>query len=123
MNNNTEVMLYVENVAASAAFWNAIGFIVTETEDFSGAKLVTIKPTLDSNTIFNLYDIEQVRMMSPEVADNKPSVLFHSSDLEALNLKIEAAGGQTSDIMTFDNGVRVTNFADIEGTYFAVIED
>jgi Predicted enzyme related to lactoylglutathione lyase len=122
LDNNVEVMLYVKNVAENAAFWDAIGFSVLETTDFSGTKLTSIKTTEDSNTIFNLYDIEQVRKMSPEVADNRPSVLFHAKNLDELNEKITAAGGKTSDIMTFENGVRITNFADNEGTYFAVLE-
>lgn len=116
-------MLYVENVAENAAFWRAIGFTVEETLDFTGASSVSIRPTEDSSAIFNLYDINQVRMYSPEVAENKPAVLFHAPNLDQLNKKIKAAGGKTSDIMTFENGAKVTNFADNEGTFYAVIEE
>ncbi|WEV61119.1 hypothetical protein OZX68_02505 [Streptococcaceae bacterium ESL0729] len=123
MDKKAEIMLYVEDVAENAKFWRAIGFSVEEVIDFTGASSVSIRPTEDSSAIFNLYDINQVRMYSPEVAENKPAILFHAPNLDELNEKILAAGGKTSDVMTFENGVRVTNFADNEGTFFAVIEE
>lgn len=113
-----EVMLYVEDVKASVAFWQAIGFVTAEID----ANSAQIQPVADSQVKLMLYDKAFIRAISPEVVDNVPSILFQASDLEALHARIAVLVPVIGEIVEAPGVGRVFNFSDPDGQYFAVRE-
>lgn len=112
------VMLYVDDVAAERAFWEAAGFAVTARSEMMGFETFDMKPTTDSTTTLTVYAKDFIRQVSPEVLSNVPSLLFESDDLVAFHGRIAELTDTCSPVQTepFPN----FNFASPSGLYFAV---
>lgn len=119
-NKKLNIMLYVKDVAAERDFWKAVGFTILEEKELMGSLSVDMAITADADTIFTLYDKETIRQMSPEVADNQPSILFQTSDLAALHEKVATHAPVCNPIS--DVPFRHFNFATPSGEYYAVTE-
>ena len=117
-NKETNVMLYVDNVAAEKAFWSAIGFHIFNETELMGYDSFEMKPHLESNLTFTIYAKDFIATVSPEVLEMKPSVLFETSDIDALQAKVAAVTDTASQV----NQVPFPhfNFANPSGHYFAV---
>lgn len=115
---NVGVMLYVEDVAKEKEFWSSIGFEIVSEMEMMGYSSFEMKPSLDSSLTLTVFAKEFIQQVSPEVADNVPSILFESKDLDALHAKVLAVTDTASPInqQPFPN----FNFASPSGLYFAV---
>lgn len=113
----TTIMLYVDDVTAERAFWEAIGARIVDDEEVMGSSSFTFTPDA-GGTHFTVYAKEFIRQVSPEVAGNVPSVLFTSDDLAALHARISEHTETISAIVEvpFTN----FNFASPSGIHFAV---
>lgn len=116
--SNAGVMLYVEDVAKEKEFWSAIGFDIISEMEMMGYTSFDMKPSKDSSLTLTVFAKAFIQQVSPEVADNVPSILFESADLEALHAKVIAVTEAASQINQepFPN----FNFASPSGLYFAV---
>lgn len=112
------VMLYVDDVAAERAFWEAAGFVITARSEMMRFETFDMKPTTDSTTTLTVYAKDFIRQVSPEVLSNVPSLLFESDDIEAFQRKIAELTDTCSPVTSepFPN----FNFASPSGLYFAV---
>ncbi|MBM7643442.1 glyoxalase [Streptococcus loxodontisalivarius] len=115
---NTGIMLYVEDVAAERDFWQAIGFEIFNDAEMMGFATFDMKPHADSSLTFTVYANDFIRQVSPDVIDMKPSVLFETDDIEALQARVAAVTDTASQVNQepFPN----FNFANPSGHYFAV---
>lgn len=113
-------MLYVSDVEKNAAFWLSIGFIEINRQGEGKEFTVVLAPEMDSNARLQLWDIEYIREVSPEVAEMQASLLFTVDKLEEWHEKLSAATATTSAIneLPFKN----FNFQDPEGSYYAFAE-
>ena len=84
MNNDVEVMLYVTDVDREAKFWQSVGFVERDRQDMGATEMVQMAPSEDGAFAFNIFDLTFIKENSPEVADNVPSVMLHSDDIETL---------------------------------------
>lgn len=118
MNKEVNIMLYVEDVQAELDFWQSIGFEILDQEEMMGYLTFTMKSHHDSTTVFTVYAKEFIEKVSPEVLNLQPSILFESSDLEALHKKVAGHSDTVSSIQQepFPN----FNFASPSGHYYAV---
>lgn len=118
MNKNVNMMLYVNDVVAEKNFWEAVGFTIFDVVETMRYLSFSMKPTADSHTTFTVFDKKFIEQVSPEVANNVPSVLFETDDIETLQLKIASLTETTSAIseVLFKN----FNFSSPSGIYFAV---
>jgi predicted lactoylglutathione lyase len=111
-------MLYVKDVNAIAKFWKRVGFVELDRQFIMDSETVVIAPSETSDARLQLFDIEFIKRVSPEVADNKPSLLMLVDELEKWHAKIKGIATNVGDIQ--DNGGKgAFNFSDPEGTYFA----
>lgn len=107
MNNDVEVMLYVTDVDREAKFWQSVGFVECDRQDMGTTEMVQMAPSEDGAFAFNIFDLTFIKENSPEVADNVPSVMLHSDDIE------------TGELV--EMGLqKVFNFANPDGLYFGV---
>lgn len=107
MNNDVEVMLYVTDVDREAKFWQSVGFVERDRQDMGATEMVQMAPSEDGAFAFNIFDLTFIKENSPEVADNVPSVMLHSDDIE------------TGELV--EMGLqKVFNFANPDGLYFGV---
>lgn len=113
-----DIMLYVTDVSAEYHFWKTIGFELGEMIDMSGYSSFSMKPHPDSNLAITIYDKVFIQQVSPEVADNVPSILFEALDIEQLHEKIAAVTEHISPLREepFVN----FNFSTPSGLFFAV---
>lgn len=120
ISKNLGLMLYVGDVAKEKEFWKGIGFeIISETE-MMGYEMFEMKSHIDSTLTITVFNKEFIKQVSPEVADNQPSVLFESDDLEDLHKKVTALTDTASEIVEMP--FKTFNFASPSGQYFAVKE-
>lgn len=117
-----QVMLYVENVEAAATFWKEqMGFERVEKQEQGPQVSYIVAPKLDSQVQFVLHDKAEVAKMNPEMNLGTPSILMTATDLESYHAELLEKGVEANPIM--DLGfMKVFNFADNEGNYFAVRE-
>ncbi|PCS00226.1 hypothetical protein RT41_GL001537 [Lactococcus fujiensis JCM 16395] len=114
--------LYVEDVKAEAEFFKAIGFFEVSRQKVGESDTFIMAPTRKGNARLQIWDIEFIRQMSPEVADDKPSILFTVTDgLEALHEKVAAQGLMTSPISKMGENLTF-NFQTPSGSYFAFMQ-
>ena len=114
------IMLYVEDVEANADFWkHYLNFKEVERYDFgdSISIVLAVNPTCN----LQLFDIDFIRKNSPEVASNKPSLLFDISDFDGLYARFKENNETAGEIIEM-GGARTFNFPDRDGNYFAVRE-
>lgn len=115
-------MLYMYDVEAAAAFWKEkMGFERVEKQVQGPQVSYIVAPKLDSQVQFVLHDKAEVAKMNPDMNLGTPSILMMATDLESYQAELVAKGVEANPIM--DLGfMRVFNFADHEGNYFAVRE-
>lgn len=118
-NNIVKVMLYVNDVAASADFWKKIGFHEFERQEIDGTLVVELGMTAVSDFRIVLYDLAFIQQHSPEVAGNSPSIMFSSDEVVELYKTMQQARVTVGDLVSIGDEL-VFNFADNEENYFAV---
>ncbi|MEJ7541495.1 VOC family protein [Staphylococcus intermedius] len=115
-----EVMLYVQDQEIAKQFWTShFDFQVASDETFQGMRVVTLKPTDAAQTAIVLQDKEKVEAMGMGVNTGTPSLMFGTTDIDALYDDLKSKGVQVGEKMTLPTGI-VFNFADDENNYFAV---
>ena len=119
MNNDVEVMLYVTDVDREAKFWQSVGFVERDRQDMGTTEMVQMAPSEDGAFAFNIFDLTFIKENSPEVADNVPSVMLHSDDIETLYEKMQSLGIETGELVELGLQ-KVFNFANPDGLYFGV---
>lgn len=119
-----QVMLYVNDQKAAAEFWTQkVGFTKsTEVDNGDGTFSIEIAPKETSDTSFVLHDRKLVEKLHPELNLGTPSILFSASaKLETLYAEFQEKGIMVGDLIEMPQ-MKVFNFADSEGNYFAVRE-
>ena len=110
--------LYVNDVEAMVAFWKKVGFVEKQRQGSGESLNVLLEPFRDSNALFQLFNLEFIKKMSPETADMKPSLLFRVYDITDWHEKMIKITETTSGIVDI-GGTKTFNFADPEGNYYA----
>ena len=114
------IMLYVEDVEANDDFWkHYLNFKEVERYDFGDS--ISIVLAVSSTCNLQLFNIDFIRKNSPEVASNKPSLLFDISDFDELYARFKENNETVGEIIEM-GGSRTFNFPDRDGNYFAVRE-
>ncbi|MDE9800100.1 VOC family protein [Staphylococcus delphini] len=115
-----EVMLYVQDQEKAKQFWTSnFDFQVASDETFQGMRVITLKPTDVAQTAIVLQDKAKVEAMGMGVNTGTPSLMFGTTDIDALYDDLKSKGIQVGEKMTLPTGT-VFNFADDENNYFAV---
>ncbi|WP_353419596.1 VOC family protein [Staphylococcus delphini] len=115
-----EVMLYVQDQEKTKQFWTSyFDFQVASDETFQGMRVITLKPTDVTQTAIVLQDKAKVEAMGMGVNTGTPSLMFGTTDIDALYDDLKSKGIQVGEKMTLPTGT-VFNFADDENNYFAV---
>ncbi|HEC2226102.1 TPA: VOC family protein [Staphylococcus delphini] len=115
-----EVMLYVQDQEKAKQFWiSHFDFQVASDETFQGMRVITLKPTDAAQTAIVLQDKAKVEAMGMGVNTGTPSLMFGTTDIDALYDDLKSKGIQVGEKMTLPTGT-VFNFADDENNYFAV---
>ena len=117
--NQIKIMLYVDNVEESAAFWQSVGFHEFERQEMDGTLIVEIGLSASSESRLVLYDRVFIETHSPEVALNSPSIMFSSDDIVSLYKNMQEQGVTLGDLVKLGEEM-VFNFSDNDGNYFAV---
>lgn len=117
--NQMQIILYVEDVPKSVAFWQSLGFEIIDEQTADGTSIVEIAPSSESDARFVLYDKGFIEVHSPEVALNSPSIMFFSEDITTLYKKLLDTNVEVGDLIQMEERM-VFNFADPDGNYFAV---
>lgn len=117
-----QVMVYVADIEAAAAFWkDQAGFERVERQEQGPQVSYIVAPKLESEVAFVLHDKAEVAKMNPDMNLGTPSILMATSRLEETYEHFLANGITANPIM--DLGfMKVFNFCDNEGNYFAVRE-
>ncbi|WP_018143797.1 VOC family protein [Alloscardovia criceti] len=120
-----QVMLYVNDLEASAKFWTEqAGFekaIPFPSADGDGSTIYELKPKADSDVSFVLQDKKKIEKMHPELNLGTPSIMLQTDDLEQTYQFFIEHGVKANPIMEA-TGMRFFNFPDNEGNYFAIKE-
>lgn len=117
-----QVMLYVNDVEASAIFWKEkVGFERVERQEQGPQVSYIIAPKADSEVQFVLHDKAEVAAMNPEMNLGTPSILMTSLDVEKTYQDFVSRGVKANPVM-YLGFMKVFNFSDEEGNYFAVRE-
>ena len=106
---NICVNLYVKEVEKEVDFFRSIGFLEIERHKMENSDSVVISPLSDGNAFLQIWDIEFIKKVSPEVANDKPSLLFTVYNIEEMNEKLKKITPTTSDLMDA-NGKKAFNF-------------
>lgn len=117
--NQMQIILYVEDVPKSVAFWQSLGFEIIDEQTADGTSIVEIAPSSESDARFVLYDKGFIEAHSPEVALNSSSIMFFSEDITTLYKKLLDTNVEVGDLIQMEERM-VFNFADPDGNYFAV---
>lgn len=116
MINQLTVMLYVKSVEETAQFWETyLGFNRENELEVGPSKSIV----LGNNKQFaiQLFDIEFIKQVSPEVSFETPSLMLHVDDLEEVYQKLKTGSNFVNDIASHGGNLSF-NFADNEGRYF-----
>ena len=120
MTNTVNIGLYVENVEENASFWKQY-FKAKEIERMELGNFVAITLEMSPYCHFQLFDIDFIREQSPEVADNKPSILIDTPIFEEIHDQLEKDHYYTGEYV-YQGDFRTFNFKDNAGDYYAVRE-
>lgn len=121
MLNGIEIMLYVNDVAGSAAFWQeGLGGKILSQQTMPDDSLQVTVELFDSVHLI-LFDRKFIETVSPEVVDNFPSLLLKVTDLESYHERLQKLSPNVNPIME-QGGRRLFNFADPEENYFVLSE-
>ena len=118
---NICVNLYVKEVEKEVDFFRSIGFLEIERHKMENSDSVVISPLSDGNAFLQIWDIEFIKKVSPEVANDKPSLLFTVYNIEEMNEKLKKITPTTSDLMDA-NGKKAFNFQSPSGNYYVFME-
>ncbi|MDU9418969.1 VOC family protein [Staphylococcus lloydii] len=122
LNRLDEVMIYVNNHDKVIDFWTThLSFTVVEDTTEMDMRVVKLAPSEDAQTLIVLQDKEKVDAMDMGVSTATPSLIFATTNFDALRESLQENGVETGEVMTLPMG-RVFNFADPEQNYFAVKE-
>ncbi|SFE68924.1 VOC family protein [Trichococcus pasteurii] len=114
------IMLYVADVEANADFWkHYLEFKEVGRYDFGDS--ISIVLAVNPMCNLQLFNIDFIRKNSPEVASNKPSLLFDISDFDGLYARFKENNETVGEIIEM-GGTRTFNFPDRDGNYYAVRE-
>ncbi len=117
MINSVRIMMYVDDVQKVADFWqdyfNATIIETNKLED--GSTNLVLKVT--ENLEFSFFSKAFIAKYSPEVLDNKPSLVLSTTNFDG----IEYALNQAVQVEII-NGHRTFNFHDPEDNYFVLME-
>ncbi|MBF0780438.1 MULTISPECIES: VOC family protein [unclassified Granulicatella] len=118
-----QVMLYVEDIEKCAKFWKEQAqFERVEKQEQGNQIYYIVAPKLTSDVQFVLHDKKIVAQMNPELNLGTPSILMVSSDLQQTYDLFVEKGIHVNPIM--DVGfMKVFNFSDCEGNYFAIRQE
>ena len=117
MINQLTIMLYVKDVEETAKFWERY-------LDFNRQQEIEVGPSTsiilsnDKNFAIQLFDVEFIKQVSPEISLETPSLMLHVDDLEAVHKKLKTGNTFVNDIASHGGNLSF-NFADNEGRYFA----
>lgn len=112
-----EIMLYVDDVAGAAAFWQEglDGKIASQQTMPDDSLQVTVE--LFEAVQLVLFDRHFIEEVSPEVVDNFPSLLLKVTDLDSYHERLKRLSPNINPMME-QGGKRLFNFADPENNYF-----
>jgi len=111
----TRIMIYVDDVDMSVEFWtDEFGAQVVARQTLNGGYQNVIVG-ISADVELSLFPRDYIRIYSPEVSENVPSLMFFSDDFDKLHDDLISAGE-----ITEVNGVLTFNFQDPEGNYFVV---
>ncbi|MBN6204459.1 VOC family protein [Staphylococcus saprophyticus] len=121
MEKLNQVMLYVDDQTKAVEFWvDTMGFVVISEEEMAeGFKAIEVAPNTSVETSLSIIEKEFMNQYSPEVNLGTPSLMFKEKDFDALYEKLKKKGLTGHEIIEM-SGVRVFNFQDGQGNYFAV---
>lgn len=121
MEKLNQVMLYVDDQTKAVEFWvDTMGFVVISEEELAeGFKAIEVAPNTSIETSLSIIEKEFMNQYSPEVNLGTPSLMFKEKDFDALYEKLKEKGLTGHEIIEM-SGVRVFNFQDGQGNYFAV---
>lgn len=119
MINGMTLMLYVKNVNRAVNFWKELGFEELVRIPLEGSETVVISNDDFGNVTLQLYGIDYVRETNPELAENKPTILFSTDDIMDLHEKINTVTRQVGDVVPAGDDYTFT-FNDLDGNQFAV---
>lgn len=112
------LMLYVDDVVAEKAFWQAAGFIIVSESQVMDFETFDMKNHEQATATITVYDKAFIKQVSPEVVDHIPSLLFESDAIEKLH---EHISGLTDTCSPLNQEPFLNfNFASPSGLYFAV---
>lgn len=115
-----EVMLYVQDQERAKNFWTThFDFQVVSDETYQGMRVITLKPMHDAQTAIVLQDKAKVEAMGMGVNTGTPSLMFGTTDIDALYETLKSQGVHVGEKMSLPTGT-VFNFSDEESHYFAV---
>jgi lactoylglutathione lyase len=115
---NMCVNLYVKDVEEEVKFFKSIGFLEIERHKMENSDSVVIAPLTDGNAFLQIWDIEFIKKVSPEVANDKASLLFTVNNIEEMHEKLKNLTDTTGDLMEA-NGKKAFNFQSPSGNYYA----
>ncbi len=114
------IMLYVQDVEANADFWKEyLDFKEVGRYDFGDS--ISIALAVNPGCNLQLFNIDFIKKNSPEVASNKPSLLFDIADFDGLYARFKENKETVGEIIEM-GGARTFNFPDKDGNYYAVRE-
>ncbi|MGO2644688.1 MAG: VOC family protein [Lactococcus cremoris] len=111
-------MIYVENVTKVVSFWLSIGFVEIDRQGEEDALTVTVAPSIKDSSQLQFWKKSYIEQIAPEVANNRPSLLFVVEDIKMWHEKLEKYSENVSPITEYQEMVNFS-FTDPEGSYFA----
>lgn len=120
MINGMTLMLYVKNVNRATNFWTEIGFDAFAHIPLGNSESVVLSNDDFGNVTLQLYDVDYIRETSPEVLDNKPTILFSTDDIVEAHNVISKVTRRVGDIVAVEEGDYTFTFYDLDGNQFAV---
>jgi len=114
-------MLYVNDVEMIADFLIQVGFIEISRENIMDTVTIVIAPCANSDARIQLFNHTFIKQMSPEVADNKPSLLFLVNNIDDYYNNVKDIAPRTSELVDM-GGKRTFNFSDVEDNAYAFME-
>ncbi|HDR7567494.1 TPA: VOC family protein [Bacillus mycoides] len=123
INNVGQIMLYVNNQDEVKEFWTEkVGFsVISEEDNGQGMRWIEIAPTKEAETSIILHNKELIAKMQPELNLGTPSLMFFSKEFDRLYSDLVNKNVTVGEIVNMPSG-RISNFADSENNYFAVME-
>lgn len=117
--NTMQIMLYVNDVKAAAAFWQSLGCVEISRQSMEGTLVIEVALTQTSGVHFVLYERAFFEENSPEVVTGAPSILFTTDDIDTLYQRVLETEVEVGDMIQLEQQL-IFNFADPDGNYFAV---